>query len=271
MEFDHVGRHCALATCNQRDFLPFKCDYCHRDYCLEHRSYTCHGCKGAESKDFTSTDCPMCGKSIRFSKSQDPNLIWEEHYLHGCTQQPQQKVSKKCARSDCRTILGPSNTFSCPKCRQEVCIAHRFAEDHNCAKVLREARANALQSKISANTSSSKPSPSSSSTTVGAKKIAEASNENSLKGSAARRMANQSTNNISKASVTTSEKTSDSHYSFEGNQNRNQQQCPFLCGMSFADSAELAKHVNVAHNDFAEKPEGQNSGTELVRISQICC
>lgn len=199
MEFDYVGKHCALPTCNQRDYLPFKCNYCQRDYCLEHRLYACHGCEGAESKDITSTDCPMCANSIRFSKSQDPNLVWEEHYTHHCTQQPKKKTSKKCARGDCRAILGPSNAFSCPKCRQEVCITHRFAEDHNCAQALREARANALQLKISAGTSSSKPSSSSSSTSIEANKIVEASLENTLRGSAARRIANQSITSNSKS------------------------------------------------------------------------
>eukprot|EP01040_Poterioochromonas_malhamensis_P018535 gene18535-21672_t len=148
MEFDYIGKHCSLPTCNQKDFLPFKCDYCHKDFCLDHRSYACHGCDGALSKDVTSTDCPMCGKSIKFTKAQDPNVIWEEHYLNGCTQTAQRKQTKKCGKSGCSTTLGPTNTFTCSKCRQEVCIAHRLPEDHNCATALRQLRADALQAKM---------------------------------------------------------------------------------------------------------------------------
>lgn len=29
-------------------------------------------------------------------------------------------------------MLGPSNTFHCPKCSNNVCLAHRFADEHEC-------------------------------------------------------------------------------------------------------------------------------------------
>lgn len=283
MEFDYIGKHCSLPTCNQKDFLPFKCDHCHRDFCLEHRSYACHGCEGAESKDFTSTDCPMCGKSIRFAKSQDPNLIWEDHYLHGCTQKTQQKEHKKCARSDCRTILGPSNTFACSKCRQMVCISHRFPEEHNCANALREARANALQAKFTPTTNKTtvtKSVPSSSS--VGAKKLAELSNENSLRGSAARRIAVQNnsvptqnsvkipttaapaSNSISQqTSASTSQHSSVSSPSTM--QSPESQSCPFLCGYSCFSAEDLTQHIQNSHSEGSHYVSHEApAGTEMV-------
>ncbi len=269
MEFDYIGKHCSLPTCNQKDFLPFKCDYCHKDFCLDHRSYACHGCDGALSKDVTSTDCPMCGKSIKFTKAQDPNVIWEEHYLNGCTQTAQRKQTKKCGKSGCTTTLGPTNTFTCSKCRQEVCIAHRLPEDHNCAAALRQLRADALQAKMGP---VQKKAPSSS--TIGAMKATELKNENSLKGSAARRMptnpattpssssgarptvANSSSLPGSRANpVTIDESTTADHV------------CPFLCGASFSNATELTNHINAAHNESTSQPQVTNNiGSEQVGI-----
>lgn len=253
MEFDYIGKHCSLSTCNQKDFLPFKCDYCHRDFCLDHRSYACHGCDGALSKDVTSTDCPMCGKSIRFTKAQDPNVVWEEHYLHGCTQQTQQKVSKKCAKSDCRVALGPSNSFTCSKCRQTVCISHRFSDDHNCAAALRQIRADAIQSKLGnqqklpTSTKSSKSSSSTSS--IGSKKTAQINDENSLRGSAGRRI--QVTKPISPTPITSSSSSTPGSQSdpIIVDMTSNPNQCPFLCGLAFNNLVDLNNHINTAHND----------------------
>ncbi|KAD5317734.1 hypothetical protein E3N88_17680 [Mikania micrantha] len=41
--FPDLGKHCQLSDCKQPDFLPFKCDGCHKPFCLEHRSYESHG------------------------------------------------------------------------------------------------------------------------------------------------------------------------------------------------------------------------------------
>lgn len=37
-----VGKHCHL--CNQLDFLPFICSFCHHQFCLEHRNQKAHYC-----------------------------------------------------------------------------------------------------------------------------------------------------------------------------------------------------------------------------------
>ena len=143
MEFDHVGAHCDFEGCNQQDFLPFVCDTCHKSLCLMHRSYVSHNCIGATAKDMTSIDCPICGKSVKFDKSQDVNVIWDDHYINHCTQQPHKKAGvdippARCFAQGCRTVLGPSNTFTCSKCHQMVCLAHRIADDHNCVGPIRK-------------------------------------------------------------------------------------------------------------------------------------
>lgn len=38
-EFYDLGAHCQFDGCNQKDFLPFKCDKCNKYYCLEVGKY----------------------------------------------------------------------------------------------------------------------------------------------------------------------------------------------------------------------------------------
>lgn len=134
MELEHtnLGQHCEVPDCNERDFLPFKCDVCSRNFCLLHRTYTDHSCSGANSKDMTSIDCPICSKSVKFSKAQSPDIVWDQHYTTSCVGTQSVKKPTKCYRQSCPNILGPTNTFNCPKCKQNVCLSHRVPEDHDC-------------------------------------------------------------------------------------------------------------------------------------------
>jgi len=141
MEFEDLGAHCQHEGCNQRDFLPFKCDTCFKSLCLLHRSYVAHECHGSKAKDMTSIDCPVCGKGVKFDKSQDVNLVWDSHYLNECTQQAPSHPKKevvRCFKPGCNTVLGPSNKFACSKCHMNVCLAHRIPEEHNCVGPIRK-------------------------------------------------------------------------------------------------------------------------------------
>lgn len=140
MEFENVGAHCQQEGCNQKDFLPFRCATCSRSLCLSHRSYVSHNCNGDKMKDMTSIDCPICGKSVKFDKTQDVNTVWNEHYLTMCTQTAPatHKIITKCFKPGCNKTLGPSNTFECPKCHQKVCLSHRIPEEHSCVGYIRK-------------------------------------------------------------------------------------------------------------------------------------
>ena len=140
MELEHtnLGHHCEMKSCNQRDFLPFKCDLCRRKLCLLHRSYAAHSCEGSDSKDMTSIDCPVCGKSVKFSQAQCVDDVWEKHYFNDCSKiSPPLKAAKICHKETCSTILGLSNSFRCTKCGEDVCLMHRVPEEHNCASLKR--------------------------------------------------------------------------------------------------------------------------------------
>lgn len=257
MEFEHVGRHCALGSCGQKDFLPFACDYCHQSYCLDHRSYQAHGCAGATSKDMTSIDCPICGKTVKFDKSQDINEVWTTHYNTACSQQPAAaKKITRCARSDCRAHMGPSNTFTCPKCQKLVCLSHRASEDHACSGPVntRNNFLNRIESQAtkpkpavkSAASSGKKPAA-----TAAAAKPVDAGN--SLRGTAERRM---------KGTVAASAQAPASAAEAF--------QCP-ICGLSKANADLLQKHVNEAHFDapVGVGSSGTGAGAEVCPVCSL--
>ena len=134
MDLEHtkLGKHCEHDNCNQRDFLPFSCDYCSKNLCLDHRYYSAHSCLGAQSKDMTSIDCPLCSISVKFPKSKNVDEVWQDHYLTSCKQSSEQKVVHRCFEASCQRVLGPSNLLTCGKCKQSVCLSHRVPEDHHC-------------------------------------------------------------------------------------------------------------------------------------------
>mmetsp|Transcript_10397 Transcript_10397/g.35363 ORF Transcript_10397/g.35363 Transcript_10397/m.35363 type:complete len:298 (-) Transcript_10397:7-900(-) len=138
MEFEHVGRHCSHVGCNQRDFLPFKCDGCNHQFCLEHRSRPAHGCVG---HSVTSVACPICDATIKYREGlDDVNELFEQHYASGCTRsQPPPRATARCGAGGCHTVLGPSNSLRCSRCGTVTCIAHRAS--HDCEAKQAQARA----------------------------------------------------------------------------------------------------------------------------------
>eukprot|EP01038_Epipyxis_sp_PR26KG_P005700 gene5700-7868_t len=251
MEFEHVGVHCNAEFCHQKDFLPFQCDYCHKSLCLTHRSYQAHNCDGAASKDITSMDCPICGKSVSFTKIQNPNLVWEDHYNNTCTKDSKNltKTANKCIASSCRTLLGLSNTFNCPKCKRNVCLSHRIPEEHQCSSLTKQ---NQFLSKIESNmksgTKSNNVKINNSSSATNTKKINDTKlkivdNTNTLKGTIERRkqQSNNSdtfyNNNINNEES----KTSGSKLSQE-----DLIQCPF-CQFKDLDSNIMFSHIESLH------------------------
>ena len=158
MDLEHyeLGGHCSMPGCNQKDFLPFKCDVCSRELCLRHRSYLNHKCEGEESKNYTSIACPICTKTIKFTKSENIDMVWEQHYFNGCSQEPEKDVTKKLCPI-CNTKIGLANVFHCKLCNREVCISHRSPEDHNCVSLSKKRQSQSNLTKNDNNKSNVKP------------------------------------------------------------------------------------------------------------------
>mmetsp|Transcript_2243 Transcript_2243/g.3043 ORF Transcript_2243/g.3043 Transcript_2243/m.3043 type:complete len:307 (+) Transcript_2243:31-951(+) len=235
-DIEKVGNHCSENSCRQRDFLPLKCNHCFKFYCQNHFHYSAHTCSphylrsNSKGVDISSMECPLCLKSIKYDKNligttdnsieNQISLIWQSHYETDCLHQiPKQNVKASCGKLGCKNILGPSNTFNCPKCRVVVCMSHRMPEDHNCSNTIREQRLKAVQA---------------SSTSIVSKKIKSTNKPknvtntvdplNTLKGSAERRKQNNVENPVVMNAVC----------------------CPY-CEYKHSDQADVDEHVNIFH------------------------
>ncbi|CDW91540.1 zinc finger an1 and c2h2 domain-containing stress-associated protein 16-like [Stylonychia lemnae] len=141
MEFSKIGQHCSFQFCSQQDFLPFECDGCKKIYCADHTRADDHQC--ILPPDFDSIYviiCPICEARIKIKAKNDPNIAWETHSTSGeCIPKmnQNQKPIKKCIAKKCYTKITDTNSVNCPNCLQQVCIAHRFQDDHQCTNVIR--------------------------------------------------------------------------------------------------------------------------------------
>ncbi|PYH34954.1 AN1-type zinc finger protein [Aspergillus neoniger CBS 115656] len=117
-DLDAIGSHCSLPTCNQLDFLPFRCPSCKGTYCLEHRTETAHKCPNARISPSPSTTSTSTSTT---QQQQKPNIY----------------TADQCAHISCKTLI---NTLTdpgvrCDQCRKEYCLRHRLREGHDCRPV----------------------------------------------------------------------------------------------------------------------------------------
>jgi predicted nucleic acid binding AN1-type Zn finger protein len=260
MEFDHVGLHCEFESCNQKDFLPFKCADCSKMFCLLHRSTVAHNCIVVQSRDKISMECPICKKSIKMNRSDDPNVEWDRHFTNECTQKPgNNSRPQKCLAQHCITLLGPSNVYTCNLCHGNVCLSHRIPEHHQCpnhkqlpanasdAVKLRYANMNSTSSDSSSgakNPNNSSAVKNKSHSSMGAKNNKNGNKidpSNTLLGSAARRKVEH--NNAYVGNVSTKSSTVNTM-----NSSTERLECPFGCGL-FDDVNILTSHINSLHNE----------------------
>ncbi|KAH7553966.1 hypothetical protein ACOSP7_029084 [Xanthoceras sorbifolium] len=133
--FPDLGRHCQNPDCRQLDFLPFKCDGCHKVFCLEHRSYKSHECQKPDIKSRKVIVCEVCSVSIETtgSNGEIEKIMLEKHMKSGdCDPKKQKKPT--CPVRRCKEVLTFSNTSTCKICNLNVCLKHRFPADHACNK-----------------------------------------------------------------------------------------------------------------------------------------
>lgn len=78
-----LGEHCDLPHCATLDFLPFRCDCCHKTFCLDHHGYAAHGCPNAAGKSTEVIVCPLCAKGVRLGPGQEPNSAFHAHQTSG--------------------------------------------------------------------------------------------------------------------------------------------------------------------------------------------
>ncbi|ORX84004.1 hypothetical protein K493DRAFT_88108 [Basidiobolus meristosporus CBS 931.73] len=130
MEFPGLGSQCTFKSCQQLDFLPFRCGLCDNIFCAEHRSIFSHSCPEAEdTKRFV---CATCGLALEVEGRTDTDQISKEHLESGCKRHVLvlPSIKKKCQLDSC----GQAETIVslCLYCSGVYCLKHRHAADHQC-------------------------------------------------------------------------------------------------------------------------------------------
>ncbi|KAI8052040.1 hypothetical protein BDF22DRAFT_689666 [Syncephalis plumigaleata] len=172
MELPHVGAQCALSSCSQHDYLPFKCQHCLKEFCQDHWKVEAHQCAKANSHtiDVRVPVCPLCQQPIPVNRGQDPNIAVDSHIGQGCptpggiagssaiptnslaplrarnTPSPSSLV---CAVRQCSTKLLVK--MDCNACGGHYCVRHRLPIDHACeSKRTKKGTAASSSSRITA-------------------------------------------------------------------------------------------------------------------------
>lgn len=131
MELPHLGKHCAEPTCCQLDFLPFTCNLCKKEFCVDHHTYTAHGCTESYRADVQVPICPLCNQPVPSKRDQPPDLAVNDHMENNCKNKAKKKIyTNKCSASGCK---GKEMVkVSCDSCGQDFCLRHRHTLDHDC-------------------------------------------------------------------------------------------------------------------------------------------
>ncbi|KAI9296105.1 hypothetical protein K502DRAFT_364460 [Neoconidiobolus thromboides FSU 785] len=102
MEFPDIGEQCTISSCNQLDFLPFKCNNCLKTFCPSH---------------FQSTEHPC----TNITKTIDEPIPLKASAKIDCT-------LKRCKRKE-------FNAVYCKSCLEFYCLDHRHSASHDCESV----------------------------------------------------------------------------------------------------------------------------------------
>ncbi|KAH8916044.1 hypothetical protein BT69DRAFT_1303152 [Atractiella rhizophila] len=161
-EMIEIGQHCTLESCNQLDFLPFKCNKCEKNFCAEHWKVGDHDCpKAGAGDDFRAPECPLCHAPIPLSSpSEDPNVPMSRHLDSLCpilfpSSGAPAKSLRTCRLKGCnKKFIAGTDGILCNGCGERYCISHRFAKDHNCVSL-----ASTSASKSNGSTSSAATGP----------------------------------------------------------------------------------------------------------------
>ncbi|SCV68234.1 BQ2448_355 [Microbotryum intermedium] len=143
-EFLTIGTHCSEASCNQLDFLPFRCPSCSLAYCSEHwRPPNGHTCPryDARAHDNIIPSCPVCSQPVPHPFSTSSDEAVSTHLESGqCRAMPSHdpsgrpktppKTENMCDERKCRTKMVVP--IMCETCRKRFCAKHRWGKDHDC-------------------------------------------------------------------------------------------------------------------------------------------
>lgn len=115
-----IGGTCQFLTCDNYDFLPFRCESCRGSFCQDHRTESGHKC--AHAGEWAARRAQRQGNKIPSSTSQKPTTL----------------TATQCSHPQCKTFVDTLNSVgvACSICKRKYCLKHRIPEDHECSKII---------------------------------------------------------------------------------------------------------------------------------------
>ncbi|KAK5138199.1 hypothetical protein LTR08_004894 [Meristemomyces frigidus] len=125
-DVEAIGAHCQMSFCHQLDFLPFKCESCKGNFCLDHRSETAHACPQAGAWARRRTQLQQhqhhspSAPTRASTPSPRPNILTHE---------------QQCSSPTCKILINTPLVpgVHCATCNRSYCLKHRLAYEHACA------------------------------------------------------------------------------------------------------------------------------------------
>ncbi|KAL9029073.1 MAG: hypothetical protein Q9196_002636 [Gyalolechia fulgens] len=116
-----IGGTCQYPTCDNYDFLPFRCESCRGRFCQDHRTEAGHKCAHA-------------GEWARRKAEQQANPA----AITPLSQKPTINTATQCSHPQCKTLIDTLSAVGvvCSTCNRKYCLKHRIPEDHDCTKII---------------------------------------------------------------------------------------------------------------------------------------
>ena len=115
-----IGGTCQYLTCDNYDFLPFRCESCHGRFCQDHRTEAGHKCAHAGE---------WAQRRAQQQSYKTPSS--------SINQKPTALTATQCFHPQCKTFIDTLNSVGvvCSTCNRKYCLKHRIPEDHECSKI----------------------------------------------------------------------------------------------------------------------------------------
>ncbi|KAI4206300.1 MAG: hypothetical protein LQ346_001125 [Caloplaca aetnensis] len=115
-----IGGTCQYLTCDNYDFLPFRCESCRGRFCQDHRTEAGHKC--AHAGEWAARKAQQQANRLPSSASQKPTAL----------------TATQCSHPQCKTFIDTLSSVgvACSTCNRKYCLKHRIPEDHECSKII---------------------------------------------------------------------------------------------------------------------------------------
>lgn len=112
------------------DFLPFFCEGCKAEFCLEHYQASQHHCEHESLATNKVPNCPICNQPIAKGPGESADEVVSRHIDQNCVIKREKVFTNACSLPGCKKK--ELMLLLCGDCNLNHCLHHRHPSDHNC-------------------------------------------------------------------------------------------------------------------------------------------